>query len=215
MINHNQIKHIIWDYNGTLLNDAWLSVEIINSMLSARGKPTLTLDQYREVFDFPVKDYYQKVGFDFEEEPFEVTGLEFIILYNERKHECHLHAGAMDVLQSIHQKGFGQSILSARQEDELQDELDYHGISQYFNHISGLEDNYADGKLEHGKRLVEALNIPKDQILFIGDTVHDAEVAEAIGIPCILIPNGHHAVEKLSTCECRMMSGLKGILDIL
>ena len=51
--------HIIWDWNGTLLDDAWLCVDVMNGMLRERRLPTRTLDQYKEVFDFPVRNYYE------------------------------------------------------------------------------------------------------------------------------------------------------------
>ena len=68
-------KHIIWDWNGTLLNDTWLCVEGINKSLEKRSLQTITEEIYRKVFSFPVEDYYKRLGFDFKKEPFEVPGL--------------------------------------------------------------------------------------------------------------------------------------------
>ena len=64
-------SHILWDWNGTLLDDAWLCVDVMNSMLTERKLQPLTLQRYRDIFSFPVKDYYLLLGFDFEKEPFE------------------------------------------------------------------------------------------------------------------------------------------------
>ena len=57
-------KHIIWDWNGTLLDDTWLCVEGINQALIKRNLTPISEDRYREVFTFPVRDYYKKLGFD-------------------------------------------------------------------------------------------------------------------------------------------------------
>ena len=65
-------RYIFWDWNGTLLDDVWLCVDIINYMLIKRGKSEITQSQYREIFDFSVKGYYKKAGFDFKTEPFEL-----------------------------------------------------------------------------------------------------------------------------------------------
>ena len=78
MLTSTQYKHIIWDWNGTLLNDGWLFVDVMNSILTRRGMDTITLEKYREIFGFPVKDYYLKLGFNLKKEPFEKSGLEFI-----------------------------------------------------------------------------------------------------------------------------------------
>ena len=72
MTDLSKYSHIIWDWNGTLLNDAWLCVEVMNGMLAKRNLPIRTLNQYMDIFDFPVKDYYVKLGYNFEKEPFEV-----------------------------------------------------------------------------------------------------------------------------------------------
>ena len=79
-------KHIIWDWNGTLVDDTWLFVDIMNGVLKDRNLNGITLQDYRNVFDFPVKDYYIKLGFDFAEEAFESSGLDFIKIYDSRKY---------------------------------------------------------------------------------------------------------------------------------
>jgi phosphoglycolate phosphatase len=193
-------QHIIWDYNGTLLDDVALCVEIINDMLSKRKLPLLTIQKYREQFDFPVKDYYARIGFDFFKESFEIVGTEFIAEYDKRQKNTKLHSGVPALLHEIKHKGIKQSVLSARKEKKLIEEIKVFGIYDYFEHIIGLDDHYAGGKTDNGFLLISKLGIPKNKILMIGDTKHDAEVAEQTGIDCILVSHGHHTREKLETC---------------
>ena len=72
---------IIWDWNGTLLDDAEVCREAINKMLKVRNLPELSLSTYRNVFTFPVIEYYKEVGFDFSKEDWEPVAMEFINLY--------------------------------------------------------------------------------------------------------------------------------------
>ena len=72
-------QYVIWDFNGTLLDDVKLCFDLLNKMLSKRGFETVTIEKYKEIFRFPVKEYYRLAGFDFEREPFEVTAVEFIV----------------------------------------------------------------------------------------------------------------------------------------
>lgn len=104
---------IIWDWNGTLLDDATLAVDTMNAMLAKRGLSQLSLERYKEVFTFPVKEYYQKIGFDFNVEPFEVPALEFIDRYNELVGGCSLHSDSIAVLSSFKRRGLRQFVLSA------------------------------------------------------------------------------------------------------
>ena len=62
---------VIWDWNGTLLDDAPVCVAAINDMLRERSLPQLSAERYQEIFCFPVSEYYRKAGFDFSKEPFE------------------------------------------------------------------------------------------------------------------------------------------------
>jgi phosphoglycolate phosphatase len=204
-------SHIIWDWNGTLLNDAWLCVEVMNGMLSERNLPGITLDIYREIFDFPVKDYYLKLGFNFDKEPFKKVGMDFMILYNKRQKECSLHSEVTGILKDFQLKGFGQSILSAREENELRREVNDLHVNGFFENVFGLDDHYAHGKTDVGIRLLEKLAIPRDHLLFIGDTLHDAEVAKELGISCILVPNGHQSEERIRECGCPLVHSLRDL----
>ena len=57
-------KHIMWDWNGTLLNDSHMAVMVINQTLAKRDMPTIDHERYQQIFGFPVIDYYRRLGFD-------------------------------------------------------------------------------------------------------------------------------------------------------
>ena len=208
-------SHILWDWNGTLLDDAWLCVEVMNGMLNERNLLPLTLERYRNMFSFPVKDYYVKLGFDFEKEPFEKVGMDFMDLYNMRQGECRLHPESREIMRKIAQKGIPQSVLSAREENELRIEIKNEGIDHFFERICGLDDHYAHGKTDVGRRLIADLGLPVGKLLFIGDTLHDAEVAKELGIDCILIPEGHHSLERLTGSGLPVIPSLKELSELV
>lgn len=204
-------KHIIWDWNGTLLDDAWLCVEILDGMLTRRNLPGITAEGYAEVFDFPVKTYYQKVGFDFEREPFEKLGDEFIEEYERRKIECPLQEGAVEILSENNGKGISQSIISASKQDSLEEMVKRHGIEHLFVAVHGLDDHYAFGKVDIGLKWMAELNLPPSEIVMIGDTAHDHEVAEAMGVDCILVLSGHQDKPRLEACGAPVVDSLAGL----
>jgi len=209
---HKKYKHIIWDWNGTLLDDAWLSVEVINSILKKYDKPLLTLDSYRRIFDFPVKDYYQRIGFDFSINPFKVVGTEFIEAYKKRWQECSLHRDAEKVLETIRREGLEQSVLSAADVELVKAFVDHYQLVHYFKHLSGLNHHYASGKIDIGKKLVRKIGCDPSEILMIGDTTHDSEVARALQIDCLLFTGGHHPIEKLAPCQRPLIHNLVDLL---
>lgn len=197
MTNKN-IKHIIWDWNGTLFDDVVLCKDIMNNILKRFDLPELTLEKYRGIFTFPVQDYYQRAGLDFSVTSFEILGKDFMDEYERRKYECDLHIGVRKGLEDISQSGITQSILSAYHHATLEEIVDHFKIRHYFNMLYGLDNIYAGGKTEIGKKLVSDLPFNKEEILLVGDTIHDKDVAAELGINVIIIANGHQDHERLS-----------------
>lgn len=206
------IGGIIWDWNGTLLNDIELCVQIINKMLQKRNLQKLTVDEYKEVFSFPVKDYYQKIGFDFNDEPFEIPALEYIEEYNSNVESCNLHENSVSVLNYFRSVGIRQFILSASKQDALDQCLEQQNISHYFEHISGLDNHYAASKIENGQQLISELNLNASELILIGDTVHDFEVARELGCQCVLIANGHQSKHILESTGVLVIDELNQLL---
>jgi len=204
-------KHIIWDWNGTLINDIWLVVEIMNKMLKKRNLPRIDSKKYRNIFDFPVTKYYSKLGFDFSNESFEKLTNEFISEYYQRFNECKLFNEVKEVLEKIRDRGISQSILSASKEDVLIEKIKYYGIDKYFSRIIGLENHYAESKIERGKKWIAKLNLNPQEVLLIGDTIHDYDVSKHIGCDCLLIANGHHSYKRLASLGIDVIGTLKEI----
>jgi phosphoglycolate phosphatase len=206
-------KGIIWDWNGTLLDDTHLAVAAMNGMLARRGLPALSVDRYKALFTFPVKDYYREVGFDFDLEPFEVPAMEFINRYNREVWECSLHAEAIWVLNHFKGLGIAQYILSAMQQETLDQCMEFYRIGHFFGHVSGLGDHYAHSKLESGKALLAKLPHPPADLLLIGDTLHDFEVAAELGIACLLISNGHQSHDRLKSAGVPVIADLAQLVE--
>ena len=208
-------KHIIWDWNGTLVDDTWLFVDIMNGVLKDRKLNEITIDDYRNVFDFPVQDYYRKLGFNFEDEPFESAGLDFIKIYDTRKFEAQLFGDTLSTLNTLKELGCNHSILSAQNIITLKKSVSHYRLDSMFEHVSGLEDHYAIRKVDQGKNLINNLNLHSDQVAMIGDTEHDYEVAEAMGVKCFLMNRGHNSTERLMSKQDDVFDSFPELLTVL
>ena len=208
-------SHVIWDWNGTLFNDVDWCFRVINSMLSKRGIKTLQgIDEYREAFCFPIIQYYINVGFDFSIEPFEVLAKEFIALYHsEKSGNCKLYPNSEATLESLHKKGISQIILSASEKGNLLSQISEFDITKYFDEILGISDIYAKSKIDIGLEYLSKNDIEK--AVLIGDSVHDSEVAKALRVDCILIPNGHQKRERLQSCCVPIVDDISYITELV
>lgn len=192
-------EYVIWDWNGTLLDDQWLALEVANGMLRRRGLPEMDAHRYREIFDFPVEHYYRRAGFDFSVEPFSVLADEFIGAFNARLTECPLHRGVEDILRALQGRAVTQLVLSASRETSLRDAVAHHGLDTYFAALHGLDNHLAVSKADVGRDLIARHGMEPGLAVMVGDTVHDAEVAREMGVDCILIASGHHSRARLET----------------
>lgn len=190
--------HIVWDFNGTILNDTDHTVNVVNTLLTEHNLPNITTDQYRQVFKFPVIDYYVDLGFDFNKESFQSLCDKYIERFMSGFRDgSQLVPGITGTLQGIQALGKKQSILSAAEQTGLHEVVKHLGIQDYFDFIFGIETHYADSKIHRGHDLLKSSNVDAKKTVIIGDTIHDLEVGRAIGIDVILVAYGHQSAERL------------------
>ncbi|MDR3625645.1 MAG: HAD hydrolase-like protein [Ignavibacteriaceae bacterium] len=144
-------KHLIWDWNGTLFNDVELSVDIVNDILTGMDLKPLSVIEYKNIFTFPIKEYYASAGIDFNKYSFEVVGKQWIDEYERRRLEGRLYEGAEEVLKFISGKGIQQSILSAYSQNTLIEIVHHFELESYFSYLTGLDNIYANSKIDLGK----------------------------------------------------------------
>lgn len=195
-ININKYTHIIWDFNGTILDDVGIGIESVNVLLTERGIPTIdSVERYQKVFGFPIIEYYERIGFDFSKESYDDVAVLWVNEYNSRRTKAPIQAGVKKLLDKFRLDGVEQCILSASEKSMLHRQLDELGVLGYFNEIYGLDNIKAGGKTHIAISWLKAH--PDAKPLIIGDTDHDLDVARAIGADCVLVSCGHQSFDSL------------------
>ncbi len=207
--------HVIWDFNGTILDDVALGIESTNTMLTKRGLPIIPDNAYyREVMCFPIIEYYRKLGFDFEREDYyTVLAPEWVALYMAGERHCGLMPHVVATLEAVRERGIPQIVLSASQKDQLIYQLQRLGIDTYFDEILGLDDIYAKSKTALAKAWRE--KNPHAVPLCVGDTDHDAHVADILNCDCLLYTGGHQDESRLKLCGRPLISSIDQLLNYL
>jgi len=210
-------NHIIWDWNGTLFNDVELCAGIMNMLLTQESLPNISIQKYKSIFTFPVIDYYKIAGHTFEKTSFEVLGKQFMDEYEVRKNNCKLFPGVSRLLAEIKSKNIQQHLLSAYEQNNLNNILEHFGIINYFQFIVGLDNIYAGGKSHLAQDLAIKIrsNGSTGNILLIGDTIHDYEVAKEINSDCILLSHGHQDEERLLQIGIPVVKDIKELSNML
>lgn len=203
--------HIIWDWNGTLLNDIGASLASVNDMLIMRGREPIGVDYYRECIGVPIIKFYEKV-FDLANEDYSLIIKQYNEGYLNHLKDCALTENAVEVLDYFAQKGVKQVIVSSSNNEQLYTNVKKYGIFDRFEAVLGATDYYAGSKIE---RAVNYLSQYQEcRVLVVGDLEHDAEMAAELGADCVLITSGHENRERLYSADARVISDLKELISI-
>ena len=194
------MPHIIWDWNGTLLDDTEAALKTLNIMIERRGGKPIGMEFYLDTFAFPVRPFYDMIGIGAKSED----------EWNEIAREYHetylvqpkgLNAGAVAALEAAKAAGCSQSMLSALRQDFLEVQMREYGIDKYFDFVYGSNNLHGASKVDRAReliaRLAAACSLTIPRFILIGDAVHDKEVADALGVPCVLVAQGSHAAWRL------------------
>ena len=203
----DEIQHVVWDWNGTLLDDTLACVNAINTMLTQREAARIDMAHYRETFGFPVIDFYRRINFPLEGEDWDSLAREFHGLFLADP-TMRLQDGARDVLAHLRRRGIQQSILSASEQGILTHMLTGFGIHGYFTEVFGVDNMHGVSKMDLGRSLLQKLALPPGRMLLIGDTLHDAEVAQTLGLRCVLVAQGHQSVPRLEQAGVTVFGSL-------
>ncbi len=205
----------LWDWNGTLLDDAVYGLAVRNKVFPQFGLPTIdTLDEYRRQFTFPVREYYRRGG---------VTDALFPAVarawFDEYVHGCstlRLNPGAAEAVAALAGAGVPQTVLSASERSLLMTQIGrFASISASFEDVLGLEGIYAASKEELACAYLRRKAVEPARCVLIGDTLHDAQVAQAVGARCVLVAIGHQGRDTLETAGVPVVDTLAEAIGLL
>lgn len=192
-----KFKYIFFDFNGTILDDVDLCLNLLNEMLENKKLAKVSKEKYLEIFTFPIIEYYKKAGFTFNGYTFEELASYFIKKYQPASLKCQIYDGLLDLLKYLKEQGYNLVVLSASRIDNLKEQLDYLNLTDFFKDILGTSDIYAKTKQGVLLDYLETNKIDPSACLFIGDTLHDYEIAKSINAISYLVSFGHQSKKRL------------------
>ncbi len=187
-------RYILWDWNGTLLDDTKAALDTLNAMLAKRGNPAISMEFYRDHFAFPVKPFYRSIGVCLENEDWDKLAVEYHDVYAAQPKA--LNRDTFAALEKVKAAGVKQSIISALRQDLLDEITERFGVKAYMECVYGVNNLNGESKIDRALELLE--KIADADPVIIGDSLHDKEVADAIGVKCVLCSQGSHAHHRLA-----------------
>ncbi|MCP3801725.1 HAD family hydrolase [Allokutzneria sp. A3M-2-11 16] len=185
-------KHIVWDWNGTLLDDNNAVLAAVNDVCTGFGRQALTLDEWRGLFSRPLLQCYERV---LDRSLSTEDWARIDRLYHDRYelllHTCGLAAGVPELLHAWRDAGRSQSLLSMWFHDRLVPLITEMGLVDLFQRVDGLRTEVGgDSKADHLAHHLQAQQLDPADVVLIGDVVDDAFAAQQVGARCVLVTTG-------------------------
>lgn len=191
--------HVIWDWNGTLLDDFEITAEVSAIMIREAGREDVSHEDIREHHTRPFSDFFRAlVGREPTEAEMAGNMARYTRMYDPVKHDLPLAVDARPALDLLQQHGVGQSVLSMAPQDEVRALVAHNGIEGYFRSVDGAIALGQDPKRASLARHMERLALSPTATVLIGDTVDDFDAAAALGIRAVLVTTGMHSVRRLA-----------------
>lgn len=209
------IGHVVWDWNGTLLDDLDLVVMAASAACATLGRHPVTAEEYRASFTRPIETSYERLlGRTLVAGEWQALSMKFHGSYQASLSRARLATDATDAIEVVARAGLSQSVLSMWIHRELVPLVESFDLMEWFLRVDGQPTFGGGKKEEHLHRHLDALGFRGDQVLVIGDTVDDAHAAAAVGAACVLVDSGPHFREALAETGFPVTTSLLAALTV-
>ncbi|MFI7062523.1 HAD family hydrolase [Kribbella sp. NPDC050124] len=211
------ISHVVWDWNGTLLNDNDAVLASVNAVCADFGRAGLTWADWQAVYARPMRVSYEQVLQRLldEEEWARVDKL-YHDQYDALLHTCALATGVPAELGRLAETGRTQSLLSMWFHARLVPTIEQYGLTEYFTRVDGLPGDVGGGSKADSLRLhLESQSLDPANVVLIGDVVDDATAAQTAGAQCILVATGAMARPALESTGAPVTNTIQEALELL
>lgn len=191
-------RHVVWDWNGTLLDDLPIVIEAVNRSIATIGEGPIDADGYRDHYTRPVKHFYNSLfGRDVTDEEWLSLNESFHDHYFQLARTADLASDARAAIDRLDVEGWSQSLLSMSPQDWLAEIVSFFGVADRFDLVDGLSGPTGGLKAQHLAEHIEALALTPAQVVVIGDTPDDVAAARHVGARAVLYHGGSHHLELL------------------
>jgi phosphoglycolate phosphatase len=207
------VRVVCWDWNGTLLDDVARCLRVMNRMLDDFGRPGIVdAGAYRALFRFPLEGFYADAGIGPDEYGAAVD--RYLELLSADTTEVPLHPGARETIDALRSRGVAQVLASATRAPLLEAQLRPHGIAPEFDAILSITDAHRPSKRDAIAAWLHGTGYAPDEVLLIGDTNHDHEIARELGARFVHFEGGHQALpHDADTLRIGALRELEAVLD--
>jgi phosphoglycolate phosphatase-like HAD superfamily hydrolase len=210
-----EVRHLVWDWNGTLVDDHTAVVAAVNDALATLTLPAIDSDAFRTWFTRPVQRFYeQAAGRPLEPGEWRALDAAYHDSYGARVDGLALAPDALGALAAAETAGLGQSLLSMWRHQDLVPLVERLGIGRFFVRVDGLRVPGGGAKTDHLVEHLAAIGVEATAALLVGDALDDLAAARAVGAGCVLYDGGSHHRDALEATGAPVVDTLTAAVEV-
>lgn len=213
---NNNIQTIVYDWNGTLFDDASIVCTCISHVIEQMGYPAVSFGAFQQHFDMPIERLHRGLGVsdkDIQRLTLNRMGVclendrvvNFHDLYEPLADKAPLREHAFSLLDKAHSRCVTQVILSNHLVDPIQRQLYRTDTAQFIETIlanPSREKQFQEGpKSERLRRYMAENDIRPEVTLIIGDSPEETVIARSLGLTSVALTGGFVSEERLRAAK--------------
>lgn len=192
-----QVKALLFDLDGTLVDSAPDIAVAVNSLLVAENIEPLSVPVVRSLIGEGVRRLVEK-AYAIKSSNLNMNMLDERTHVFEARYAAAIavhtkpYPGVENGLRKFRQMGLKTAVVSNKVQYLTDQLLSTLGLTELLDYVCGARDDMpkkpAPDKLLH---TLQQLKVEKSEALFIGDSVADVAAAKACDLPCFLVEGGY------------------------
>jgi len=180
------LKHILFDFDGTIANSGVLAVQIINELADKHGYRKVTAEEYLALNQLPVRERFKRQGVPLYKFPILVKGC--LTIYRRLMPSVATFEGIPAAVAALKQEGILLSIVSNNSVENIRSFLEANAMSGHFDHILSVKHLF--GKDHSIRKFMKHHGLRPEELVYVGDELRDIEVCRKIPLRIIAVTWG-------------------------
>ncbi|MDO7389087.1 HAD family hydrolase [Acinetobacter baumannii] len=195
-----EYQAIIFDMDGTLVDSFSFFLGALNQLAKKHKFKSVELHEVEQYKHLSSKEIMKEMNVSRWKLPW--IAKDFIRLMKERDQDVYMFEGMRDHLIELHNRGYKLAIITSNSKENCQNVLGKE-LCELFSHIDGGSSIF--GKAKRIKRVLNILDVSKNQAIYVGDQTTDGEAAHEAGIDFAAVGWGYTSAEKLKTIQPKVV----------
>lgn len=184
------MKHLVFDFDGTLVNSKSVLIDLYNQMALKQGYALMTPENLNHLRNLSIPQRCKYLNVPLYKIPF-IAG-KLIKQYREKIAEIEFQPGIADLFEDLKDKGISYSIISTNAQKTIEAFFSLKGLS-------GAQEILCSqsifGKDTLIRQFLKKTGLSASQILYVGDELRDIEACKKCGVPIAWVSWGYDSAE--------------------